>query len=58
MENGTVELARRDTLTKEVVSLNDLNVKVEVLLKEIQEALFKKACFIFDVNRFQMVQTL
>jgi prolyl-tRNA synthetase len=43
LENGTVELARRDTLTKEVVALDNLNDKVEGLLKEIQETLFNKA---------------
>ena len=43
LANGTVELARRDTLTKEVVPLDSLNEKIETLLKEIQESLFKKA---------------
>jgi len=43
LENKTVELARRDTLTKENVSLNDLVQKVENLMTEIQETLFKKA---------------
>jgi prolyl-tRNA synthetase len=43
LENKTVELARRDTMTKENVSLNDLVLKVENLMTEIQETLFKKA---------------
>ena len=43
LENGTVELARRDTLTKEIVALGDLTDKVEGLMTEIQETLFKKA---------------
>jgi len=43
LENKTVELARRDTLSKENVSLNDLVQKVESLMTEIQETLFKKA---------------
>ncbi len=43
LENGTVELARRDTLTKEVIGLTDLADKVEGLMKEIQDALFNKA---------------
>ena len=29
LENGTVELARRDTLTKEVVALSDLTEKLK-----------------------------
>jgi len=43
LENGTAELARRDTLEKQVISQNDLVVKVKELLDEIQENLFKKA---------------
>ncbi|MDC1226742.1 proline--tRNA ligase [Algibacter sp.] len=43
LANGTVEIARRDTLTKEVVALDSLNEKIEALLKEIQESLFNKA---------------
>ncbi|WP_445738754.1 proline--tRNA ligase [Mariniflexile sp.] len=58
LENGTVELARRDTLTKDIVPLIDLTAKVEVLLKEIQETLFKKALdfrdsHITEVNTFE-----
>lgn len=58
LENATVELARRDTLTKSVVALNDLTSTVESLLKEIQEALFKKALsfrdsHITEVNSFE-----
>ncbi|MFD1614938.1 proline--tRNA ligase [Gelatiniphilus marinus] len=43
LENGTVELARRDTLTKETVELNKLTKTVESLMTEIQESLFNKA---------------
>lgn len=43
LENGTVELARRDTLTKEIVPLNDLTSVIEQLLKDIQESLFDRA---------------
>jgi len=43
LEQGTVELARRDTLTKEVVALNNLVDKVVDLMTEIQNDLFKKA---------------
>ncbi|MCB4808231.1 proline--tRNA ligase [Tamlana sp. 62-3] len=43
LENGTVELARRDTLTKEVVTLDGLIDKVQGLMTEIQESLFNKA---------------
>ena len=43
LENGTVELARRDTLTKEVISRNGFTEKIEGLLKEIQQSLYDKA---------------
>jgi len=43
LENGTVEVARRDNLSKEVVSSNSIADYVSSLLKEIQENLFKKA---------------
>ncbi|MCB0381910.1 MAG: proline--tRNA ligase [Psychroserpens sp.] len=43
LENGTIELARRDTLTKDIVEMSDLISKVDGLLKTIQEELFTKA---------------
>ncbi len=43
LENGTVEVARRDTLTKETVSVENIDAYVEELLKEIQKNIFQKA---------------
>lgn len=43
VEKGTVELARRDTLTKEFIDRNLVVGKVTDLMKEIQENLFQKA---------------
>ena len=43
LENGTVEVARRDTLTKEIVPMAGLDVYIENLLNQIQENLFEKA---------------
>lgn len=43
LENETVEVARRDTFSKETVILDRITVVVEDLLKEIQESLYKKA---------------
>ncbi len=43
LENSTVELARRDTLTKEVVPMDNLIAEVQMRLGEIQINLFKKA---------------
>ena len=50
LENGTVELARRDTLTKEVVKQVDLVETIEGLLKEIQENLYTKAAKYRDAH--------
>jgi prolyl-tRNA synthetase len=43
LENGTIEVARRDTLTKEVVSFENIGQYVADLLEEIQQNIFKKA---------------
>jgi len=43
IENGTVEVARRDTLEKEIVSLDNVVEHVEKLMIEIQENLYKRA---------------
>ena len=43
LENGTVEIARRDTLTKEVVNLENIDQYVANLLDEIQKTIFQKA---------------
>lgn len=43
LENGTVEVARRDTLTKETVSMEGIEVFIRNLLNEIQANVFQKA---------------
>ncbi len=43
LEKGTVELARRDTLTKEFVAKDEVVDKVYDLLAEIQESLHQRA---------------
>jgi len=43
LENGTYELARRDTLTKETVSADGISELVVKLLNEIQDNLWTKA---------------
>jgi len=43
LEKGTVELARRDTLTKEFVNQSEIVGKVKGLMVEIQDTLFQKA---------------
>ena len=48
LENGTVELARRDTLSKQFESIEDVASLIPVLLDEIQESLFDKALSLRD----------
>ena len=43
LENGTVEVARRDNLTKEVTSLDNIDEYVEKLLEDIQQNIYQKA---------------
>ena len=43
LENGTLELARRDTLTKEFMDQEGIEDKIVALLEEIQINLYKKA---------------
>jgi prolyl-tRNA synthetase len=43
LEKGSVELARRDTLTKQFVSQSDVATVIPALLDEIQNSLFEKA---------------
>jgi prolyl-tRNA synthetase len=43
LENGTIELARRDTLSKESVSQEGLTDRIVALLDEIQNNIFQKA---------------
>ncbi|MFW9597550.1 MAG: proline--tRNA ligase [Paludibacter sp.] len=43
LENGTVEVARRDTLTKETVALDGIETYIEQLLIDIQANIYKKA---------------
>jgi prolyl-tRNA synthetase len=58
MQNGTVELARRDTQTKETVSQEGLAVTIENLLGIIQENIYHKALsfrseHITEVNSYE-----
>ncbi|WP_109438994.1 MULTISPECIES: proline--tRNA ligase [Aquimarina] len=57
LEKGTVELARRDTFTKQFVAKDEVVTTIESLLVEIQESLHQKATqfrddHITEVNSF------
>ena len=43
LENGTVEIMRRDTLEKETVALEGIAERIEKLLDEIQKNIYQKA---------------
>jgi len=43
LENGTIEVMRRDMLEKETVTRENIDIYVENLLKDIQTNIFKKA---------------
>ena len=52
LENGTIEVARRDTLEKETLKMEDLEIKIENLLKKIQDNIYQKALAFRDENTF------
>ena len=58
LENNTYEVSRRDTLTKESVSGDNIIAHIEQLLKDIQENIFQKALayrdsHITEVNSYE-----
>ncbi len=48
LENGTYEIARRDTLKKEIVAAGDVIEKIEYLMEDIQKNIYQKA---FDYRK-------
>jgi prolyl-tRNA synthetase len=48
MDNGTYEVARRDTLEKTTVPMNEVVAKIEFLMEDIQEKIYQKA---FDYRK-------
>ena len=54
LENGTVEIARRDTLTKNVVALDGIENHIENLLEDIQKSIFNKAFEFRKQNTFKV----
>jgi len=56
LEQGVIELARRDNLTKESLPIEGISQKVAKLLEDIQENLFKKA-LAFRQSRTRNVNT-
>lgn len=52
VENGTIEVARRDTLTKESIPRESAAQHVHSLLEDIQQSLFNRAKMFRDENTF------
>jgi len=63
LNNGTYEVARRDTLEKEIVPMDAVVSKIEFLLEDIQENIYKKAAAfrednITEVNSYEEFKTV
>lgn len=63
LENGTFEVARRDTLTKEIVAKEGIESYIQNLLETIQKSMFSKALeyrnsHITEVNSFDEFKEL
>jgi prolyl-tRNA synthetase len=43
LDNGTVEVARRDTREKQVIKLEEVSTRIPTLLNEIQDSIFQRA---------------
>ena len=54
MENGTVEVARRDTFEKETLQITDIAEKIDNLLIQIQDNIFQKALSFRNENTFSV----
>jgi prolyl-tRNA synthetase len=52
LENGTIEIARRDTLTKQSVAIGDVVEDVKIVLQQMQEAIYQKALRFREENTF------
>ena len=52
LQNKTIEVARRDTLTKETIPVDKVNEYIPALLEEIQSAIYQKALNFRKENTF------
>ena len=54
LENGTIEVARRDTLEKETMPIEGIEAKIEDLLLQIQDNLFTKAKNLREIKTYKV----
>jgi prolyl-tRNA synthetase len=52
LENGTAEVAQRDTKAKHIINFSDLKTEVPRLLKQIQEGIYMKAMNYREQNTY------
>ncbi len=53
-ENGTVEIARRDLKTKETVPFEGILERIQALLEDIQQSIYRKALAFRQANTFKV----
>ena len=53
IDNGTVELARRDTLEKKIYDIDGIETVIENLLREIQDNIYDKALKFREANIYK-----
>ncbi len=53
IENGTIEVSRRDTLEKKVEKSENIELKIEALLEEIQKNIYAKALKFREENTWK-----
>jgi prolyl-tRNA synthetase len=54
LENGTIEIARRDTKTKETIALEGVVAHIDQLLKDIQQNIYDRALAFREANTFNV----
>ena len=54
LENGTIEIARRDLKTKETVPFDGLTERIKLLLDDIQRTIYQKAMSFREANTFRV----
>ncbi len=53
IDNGTIELARRDTLEKKIYDIDGIETVIENLLREIQDKIYDKALKFREANIYK-----
>ncbi|MGM0666555.1 MAG: proline--tRNA ligase [Bacteroidota bacterium] len=54
IENGTVEVARRDTLSKEIINIGQTTEHIKTLLSDIQKNIFNRSLQYRDENTYEV----